>query len=506
MSLNRLLKKLAGESACPTNAGVGRSPWTAAHAPVGLRALFRLRVQGDPRGPGGPPHRFRRIRQLCRHPGLCGLLALLLAPAAHAQFDLFLVEGNTERAAPAVYDFGSLYADESASAHFRLRNTSNAPASVNVLAAAGAGFTLTAPVLPVGLAPQAALDFTVAFHAAGTGTYSASLHSDGVAILLTATVAPRLTYRIDPASATAFPGTVDFGNVVHGSSAARRITIQNDTPLVLTIPAISVQGADFALLAAPPSGQALQTGQGGEFTVLFTPHTNGLLQGSLTIGDRSYPLLGTGVDPPLPKPTVSIDLDQAASDQQPSLIVRFDAPAQTSGTGTATLVFVGPADSAIAFASGGRNATFAIAPGDVQAVLPFQTGTTAGVLTFTVQMGGASDQQSVTIAAVPPGISTTQGVRSPGAVEIRIAGFDNTRSLGALSFTFYDVSGNPIAPGAILTDASSAAAKYFAGSDLGGVFLLDAVFPVTGDTAQVTSCAVTLTNSAGSSKTQRTTF
>src|ERR1039458_7989271 len=411
----------------------------------------------------------------------CGLLALLLAPAAHAQFDLFLVEGNTERAAPAVYDFGSLYADESASAHFRLRNTSNAPASVNVLAAAGAGFTLTAPVLPVGLAPQDELDFTAAFHATGTGTYSASLHSDGVAILLTATVAPRLTYCIDPASATAFPGTVDFGNVVRGSSAARRITIQNDTPLVLTIPAISVQGADFALLAAPPSGQALQTGQGGEFTVLFTPRTNGLLQGALTLG-------------------------QAASDQQPSLIVRFDAPAQTSGTGTATLVFVGPADSAIAFASGGRNATFAIAPGDVQAVLPFQTGTTAGVLTFTVQMGGASDQQSVTIAAVPPGISTTQGVRSPGAVEIRIAGFDNTRSLGALSFTFYDASGNPIAPGAILTDASSAAAKYFAGSDLGGVFLLDAVFPVTGDTAQVTSCAVTLTNSAGSSKTQRTTF
>jgi len=38
------------------------------------------------------------------------------------------------------------------------------------------------------------------------------------------------------------------------------------------------------------------------------------------------------------------------------------------------------------------------------------------------------------------------------------------------------------------------------------VFQLDAVFPVTGDTAQVTSCAVTLTNSAGSSKTQRTTF
>ena len=506
MRLNRLLKKLAGESACPTNAGVGRSPWTAADAPVGLRALFRLRVQGDPRGPGGPPHRFRRIRQLGRHPGLWVLLALWLAPAAHAQFDLFLVEGSTERAAPAVYDFGSLYADESASAHFRLRNTSNAAAAVNVLAVAGTGFTLTAPVLPVGLAPQAAFDFSVAFHGPNTGTYSASLHSESIAILLTATVAPRLTYRIDSGCATAFPGPVDFGSVVRGSSAACRITIQNDTPGVLTIPAISVQGADFALLGAAPSGQALQSRQGGEFSVVFTPPITGLFQGALTIGDRSYPLLGTGADPPLPKPIISRDLTQAGSAQQGGLIVWFDAPAQTSGTGTATLDFIGPPDPAIAFASGGRSATFPIAPGDVQAVLPFQTGTTAGVLIFTVQIGGASDQRIVTITPDPPGITTAQGVRSAGAVEVRIVGFDNTRSMGAISVTFYDVSGSPIAPGTIRTDASSAVTKYFAGSDLGGVFLLAAVYPVTGDVTRVASCDATLINSAGSSRTQRTTF
>ena len=433
-------------------------------------------------------------------------LALLLAPAAHAQFDLFLVEGGVERAAPAVYGFGALYADESASARFRLRNTSNAPATVSVLAVAGAGFTLTPPQLPASLAPQGAIDFSVAFHATATGGYSASLHSEGIAILLTATVAPRLTYRIDPPSDTAFPGTVDFGSAVRGSVVRRRFTIQNDTALVLTIPAISAQGADFALLAAAPSGQVLQPRQGGEFTVLFTPHTTGPLQGSLTLGDRSYALLGTGSDPSLPKPIVSLDLKQVASAQQGALIVRFDAPAQISGMGTASINFLGPADSAIAFASGGRSATFAIAPGDVQAVLPFQTGTSAGVLIFAVQIGGANDQQMVTIPAVPPGITTAQGVRSPGAVEVLIAGFDNTRSLGALAFTFYDTAGYPIAPGAILPDAGSASAKYFAGSDLGGVFLLRAVFPVTGDTAQVASCAVMLTNAAGASKIQRAFF
>jgi hypothetical protein len=41
---------------------VGRTPWSAADALVGLFGLDEvdcvstLRVQGDPRGPGGPPH------------------------------------------------------------------------------------------------------------------------------------------------------------------------------------------------------------------------------------------------------------------------------------------------------------------------------------------------------------------------------------------------------------------------------------------------------------------
>src|ERR1035438_5505765 len=44
---------------------VGRTPWSAADAPVGLLtpckvpiSLFRQRDGGVPRGPGGPPHHF----------------------------------------------------------------------------------------------------------------------------------------------------------------------------------------------------------------------------------------------------------------------------------------------------------------------------------------------------------------------------------------------------------------------------------------------------------------
>jgi hypothetical protein len=471
---------------------------------LSIGPLQRSRVNG---GGNQPPRRLPTcptsiIGAVCH----TIVLVPLLAPAAHAQFDLFLLVGGVEQPAPAVCDFGSLYAGESASARFRLRNTSSAVAAVNVLTVAGVGFTLSPIALPVGLAPQGAIDFGVSFSAADTGAYSAALRSDGNAILLTATVAPRLTYRVDPPSGTAFPGPLDFGTVVRGVAVQRRITIQNETALVLIVPAISVRGADFTLLGTAPSGQALGPRQGGEFTIVFTPHATGALQGSLTLGDRSYPVLGTGTDPPLPKPTVLLDLNQAASAQQGALIVRFDAPAQTTGTGTATLDFRGPADSAIAFAAGGRSVVFPIAPGDLQAVLPFQTGTSAGVLTFTVQIGGDSGQQSVTIAAAPPGIRTAQAVRSAGTLAVSITGFDNTRSLGALSFTFYGADGNPIAPGAIRTDATADFAQYFAGTGLGGVFLLRAVFPVTGDAALVASCEATLANSAGSTKTQRTSF
>ena len=519
MRPNELLQKLGRSApasgrwqaeACPTNAGrgvVGRAILPGVPSGDAFQAAPSRKGRACAPGTrrlkaGGSQDWLPHV-----HPAAAGLLlALLLAPAAHAQFDLLLVVGGVEQAAPAVYDFGSLYAAESASAHFRLRNTSSAAATLNVLVVAGVGFTLTSPPLPVGLAPGAAIDLSVVFSAADTGAYSAALSSDGIAVLLTATVAPRLTYRVDPSSGTAFPGPLDFGSVLRSSSAQRRITMQNEASLVLTVPAISVQGADFALLRTAPSGQALQPGQGGEFTIVFTPHASGALQGSLTLGDRTYPLLGTGTDPPLPKPTVSLDLNQAASAQQGALIVHFDAPAQTSGSGTATLSFSGPADSAIAFAAGGRSVTFPIAPGDLQAVLPFQTGTSAGVITFTVQIGGSSGQQSVTIAAAPPGITTAQAVRSTGSLAVSITGFDNTRSLGALTFTFYDAAGNPIAPGAIRTDATANFAQYFATSGLGGVFLLRAEFPVTGNAAMVASFETTMTNSAGSTPIQRTSF
>ena len=422
--------------------------------------------------------------------------ACLLAAPAWAQFQISIVDPSGERPAAALYDFGSIYANETATAQFRLRNISAAAARVTTLAAAGAGFTLAGPNLPLTLDPQGSFLFTVAFRATDTGSYSAGLRSDGISILLTATVLPRLTLT----------GSFDFGSVARGASAQNRFTLTNQTPQVLIVPAIAVSGADFSLAGAPPSGQAYAPLGSGSFTVVFTPQTAGASKGTLTVGDRTYALTGIGSDPPLPKPFLTIDLKQIASRQQGMAIIRFDTPAKVSGTGSLTLAFSGPSDPTVAFASGGRTAAFTVQPGDMQASIPFQTGTTAGKLTFTAQLGGTSDQLTVTIPNSPAGVSEARGARSAASVEVDVTGFDNTRTLGALSFTFFNAAGGVLGTGTIQANAAADFAQYFAGSETGGAFLLRAVFPVTGDVSQIASCDVAMTNSAGSTKAPRVTF
>jgi len=275
-----------------------------------------------------------------------------------------------------------------------------------------------------------------------------------------------------------------------------------------------VATSDFSLSGAPPSGSTLQPGQQSGFDLQFQPAAAGPRVGSLTVGGRTYALTGTGVAPPMPKPLLAVSLPSAASAQQGTVSIKFDAPAATSGSGGVTLQFqpsaAGAIDPAIAFASGGQSAPFTFAAGDIQASFGnartalFQTGTTAGTIVFTAQAGGVSDQQSVSLPAAPVAFTATQANRFPGSIQVQITGFDNTRTAGRLSFTFYDNAGNPIAPGTIPADISEAFWNYFAGPSLGGNFLLRANFPVTGDTAGIVYFEAAFTNSAGTSTTART--
>src|SRR5581483_7078203 len=142
---------------------------------------------------------------------------------------------------------------------------------------------------------------------------------------------------------------------------------------------------------------------------------------------------GLAIGVPLPHPSLAINLADPQSARDGSIAVTFDAPSRTAGAGTITLDFTplakGASDPAIQLGIVGRCLPFTIAPGDT--ALPsvnFQTGTTAGTIGFTVELGGATDRKTVVIPAAPVAILTAAATRTAGAIDVRITGFDNTRT------------------------------------------------------------------------------
>jgi hypothetical protein len=164
-------------------------------------------------------------------------------------------------------------------------------------------------------------------------------------------------------------------------------------------------------------------------------------------------------------------------------------------------------DPAIVFlATNGRNLSVNVAAGaqtatyNGQSALTFQTGTTAGTLTFTLTFPNhAPFTQSFTLSPAAVKLTTVTATRQTPNLVINLDGYDNTYSAGKLSFTFYDTTGKAIAPGAIPVDETSGFHQYFFTNDqAGGAFALQATFPVlNGDVSQIGSVALTMTNASG---------
>jgi hypothetical protein len=455
------------------------------------------------------------------------LLLSILLPAAHAQFTLYSVSGSTETLVnTSFYDFGTVPVGATVSVQFQIKNTASVAATLSLLQVAGPGFTLSGgpSLFPQTLSPGGTVNFTVSFESSTTGYADAQLSADGISVVLTASVVAGLSYQVQTATGTQNLGTagVAFGSVQVGQSQSLEFLINNGTSQALPVPTISVSLGDFSLSGPSPSGATLQPGNQASFAVQFQPSAAGLRIGTLTIGSQTFSLTGTGLaqPPPASQPNLTATFPGLASSlesgQQGSVTVGFASPATAAGSGTLSLAFqplpTGASDPAIAFSSGGQSIPFTFTAGDIQATFgsqqsaSFQTGTTAGTITFTAQIGSASSQQAVVIAPAAVSLTTVNAIISSSAsVQVEITGFDNTRTAGPLTFTFYDVNGNVLQPGTISASAASQFAQYFEESS-GGSFTLTATFPVVGATSTISFVQATVGNSVGTATTARTGF
>jgi hypothetical protein len=449
------------------------------------------------------------------------LTLALLAPAAHAQFALYQNTCVTGTPVGQTFDFGTVYPNQLPDvAALCLLNSTTSTQTVALLSVTGSGFTLSGAAAPMQVKAGSGVNFTVTFNSSTPGYHPGSLAITGISVLLTATVATGLTYEVQLPSGTAVLGAagVDFGGVQVGSSAKLNFLVVNQTASSLTVDPISVAAGAFALMGPAPAGTALAAGASASFAIAFSPTAVGPQTAALSIGTLQFALTGTGVAVVTTVvPKLAVTLGEAQSASQGTVAVSF-AAAESGGVGKVTLAFsalaAGELDPGIAFSSGGQSVPFTFNKGDTAASfngaasVGFQTGTTAGTLVVAAQIGTqASAPQSIAIARAKIAVAAVTGTRQTSAVTVNVTGFDNTRSAGLLTFTFYDAGGNVISPGPINYGSTAAFSSYFAGSGDGGQFALSAYFPVlNGNPSQVGGFTVELANSAGTVTTARTSF
>jgi Abnormal spindle-like microcephaly-assoc'd, ASPM-SPD-2-Hydin len=393
---------------------------------------------------------------------------------------------------------------------FTLGSLANWPTSL--AAGSSASFTLTFTPTQQALVTASLTIGSRSYPLTGIGVPGEGLSS----LLVTYTLPSGVHYTISPVS------PVSFGSALTGSSSTFIFTISNPSTNFdpQTISTISLSGSGFSLTNLPTLPVTLQPGATTTFSVIFAPTQAGAASAALAIGTLKYTLTGT-VSAPALNPSFQFTPQTPVSDQQAQLSINLPNAAQVASIGTLTMTFSSSvtgvtSDPAIVFVStGGRNTNVNFALGATTGTFPdgtsslsFQTGTTAGTLTFNLSFAdGESYSKSIELVPETVQILSASATKQSPYVVINLSAFDNTYSASKVVFNFYNATGATLTSGGIPYDGTQSFHGYFfVNNQAGGAFTLQAQFPVTGDITTIAAADVTIQNSSGQSQTQHLTF
>jgi hypothetical protein len=436
---------------------------------------------------------------------------------------------------PTALNFGNVSTSANTAIIFTITNetgTDVAPPAVTLVTQVfnSTAFALNTTGLAASIPAGGTGSFNITFAPGQTGLTTATLMLgslpfpiQGTGIVVADIDALQISYvdssgvRILPQAAT----PISFGQVVTGTDAPATLNFTVTNPITswnaVSLQTLAVSGAGFALASAPTAPLSIAVGQTITFSAVFSPTGAGAYPGTLAIGTRIFSLTGSSISSALPDATLQVDLEPLVSGQQAHLSIQLSSASSVTAIGQLALTFAPSVtgvqdDPAILFlATSGRQLQVNVAASAVaatyngQTAITFQTGTTAGVITFTLTFPNkAPISQSFTIAPAKIDVTTSSAVRQSPNLVVTLSGFDNTYSAGQLSFNFYDTSGKLMTPSALTVNATAAFSKYFASSTVGSAFSVQASFPVKGDVKTVGSVTVQMTNASGTTSTPET--
>jgi hypothetical protein len=470
--------------------------------------------------------------------GITSAVSTLEGTGTSPQISLTYDNGNgtsgLQPNAASRLDFGNISTSSNSAITFTLTNqTSQSIATPNVSINAGvyasSAFALDAAALPTILQANATATFRVVFSPGQTGLTTAVLNvgSNSYGIqgtgVVKADVDALQIYYVDSSAVRTSPQAatpISFGQIVPGAGSTLTFTVTNPGTSYdpVSLSALSVSGSGYTLSGGPALPASIQPNASIQFTLTFNASASGTYAGKLTIGTRIFSLTALATVPTVPSMSIQVNPSPLTSAQQATVSIQAASPSTEDVIGLLEMSFSPTLsgvtdDPAVQFLStGGRKLQVTLATGKQaatfagQSAIAFQTGTTAGTLTFTLTFPNTAPLvQSFSVTPSRIFITNALAQRQDPALVVTITGYDNTYTAGKMSFTFFDLKGNQIGSGAVPVDATANFHNYFfTNNPAGGSFGMTASFPVTGDITQIGSVGVTLSNTAGDSTTSLT--
>jgi large repetitive protein len=200
---------------------------------------------------------------------------------------------------------------------------------------------------------------------------------------------------------------------------------------------------------------------------------------------------------------------------QSTLQVSLGAAYPVDVTVGLTLTFAptsGADDPAVQFSTGGRTANITVPAGQTTGAtsVGVQAGTVAGTITITAQLTAAGQNvtpappptKTIQVPATAPVITAISAASNSTGFTVSVTGYSSTRDVSTALFVFTAASGANLQTGQVSVPVSSLFTAWYqssAAAPYGSQFTLTQPFTVNGNLQAVSSVAVTLTNSVGTS-------
>ncbi|WP_321475799.1 hypothetical protein [uncultured Paludibaculum sp.] len=425
--------------------------------------------------------------------------APVLVPLAEIpSFQLFSRADEAELPVGSAFLMPPSPVGESSTARFRIRNPTTNPITINRLSIDPSPFKTFDQFYPPALIPSGGhADFSVRFSPTEAGDVASTLWINDLQVKLQGgTVAATSVEILDDSVWKPLVSPFDLGTVERRTTLTRRLRITPDAPPTLA-------GTGFTLAVSD-----------SEWLISVYSDTARTLSGTIQVANRTFNLKATFTEFPLPRPSIQPSSGTLTSGLQQKIVLQFAEPAKATVLGLLKLVFTPRSsslgdDPAIAFLPRmERSVNFRLNEGSTVAefggsdFVLLQTGSTAGTIALTVDLGGLAEHASYRIDPAPIAISATKASTSHSSAEVLLTGVDNTRTTDKIAFTFFHKDGHTVLPGRQEVDVSSSFKNYFETSAT-GTFQLRATFSVTGDLTALGGVDVEITNSQGVTKSGR---